>query len=367
VPFEALVVTPPTEERATVHWIDVGPAIAYQESGSALVWAQARRREQNARPIPPLALIVADPAYGGTAAGAAGKRKAPVVTHVQRGGLGARAGVMAGDALLSVAGHTLESVSEGERWLVEARDPDGTPLVVDRAGVELRLKLPHGEAGLELASHLPPELRRGSDAMRSASLERLPGTAREAAAVRSALESGASSEVRVLVGGEATETLLTAWASSASILHIAAHQVPDPTGCSESGRLALTAPLYATAEDDGFIDLDDLLIHWRGRLEHCGLAVLSSCWSRVGRLVPDEGFFGLPLGLRFAGCPSVVSSLWPVDDASAAELMSTFYTDLEVGSSGNRLGAFRRARRELKRTWPDPYYWAAFVWSGAPD
>jgi tetratricopeptide (TPR) repeat protein len=372
MPFEALVVEPAGGDGAPVYWIDRGPAITYQESGSALVWAQRRRDEQKRAADQGLALIVADPDYRNAPEHSTRTAKGPIVVHVRRGGPAALEGWLVGDELESLEGTKVESVADYERIRSENQDSPGAPLVIVRSGVERALRLPPGDSGLVIASSLPSGLQRGSSRTSIEPLDRLPGTAREAHAVREALEKRTKitrrtgDSVRVLMGGEATETLLTAWAGSASILHIAAHQIPDPSGCSDSGRIALTAPPIATAEDDGCLDLDDLLIHWRGRLENCGLVVLSSCWSRTGRLVRDEGFFGLPFGLRFAGCPSIVSSLWPVDDAAAADLMSTFYGSIGSADAEDRLVAFQSSKRALKGAWPDPYYWAAFVWSGAP-
>lgn len=372
LPFEALVVEPKSEATAPVYWIDRGPAIAYHESGSALVWAQRRREEQKAETDHGLALIVADPTYRDVPEDRARTASGPVVVRVMRGGSAAREGLLVGDELESLAGTKIASVDDFEQLQRANQDTLGASLVVFRSGGERTLRLLPGDPDLELAPSFPPEWRRGPSRARLEPLERLPGTAREATAVRDALEKKAEfigskeSLVRVLTGGEATETLLTAWASSASILHIAAHQIPDSSGWSDSGRIALTAPPFPTAEDDGYVDLDDFLLHWRGRLERCGLAVLSSCWSRAGRLMRDEGFFGLPLGLRFAGCPAIVSSLWPVDDAATADLMSSFYGSLGTTEAESRLAAFQSSKRALKSARPDPYYWAAFVWSGAP-
>ena len=363
LPFEALVVEPVDAGRDSEYWLDAGPAIAYQESGSAFVWSQRRRAEQEATPSDGMALILADPAYQAPEDRPDRSERGPVVVHVERGGPAAREGFWVGDRIVSLADTKLESVEDYQRILVGVQDPKDAACIILREGIERSLRLPVGDTGLEIAAALPPALKRGPGRSDSAPLERLPGTAREAQAVREALRRRSS--VRLLTSSDATETLLTAWCSRASVLHIAAHQIPDvvETGAS---RLALTAPPFPTAEDDGYLDLDDLLIHWRGRLDRCGLVVLSSCWSRTGRLVRDEGFFGLPFGLRYAGCPSIVSSLWPVDDTATADLMSAFYEAMGIAEAPSRLDALRRAKQSLKRERPDPYYWAAFLWSGAP-
>ncbi|MFN0008857.1 MAG: CHAT domain-containing protein [Planctomycetota bacterium] len=369
LPFEALVVSAGKDGGPPKYWIDEGPAIAYQESGSSMVWSLRRRAEQSRTSRPRDALILADPDYDSGSAPTSGS--GAVVARVVRGGPGACAGLRAGDVVKSVAGSPIHDTSGLDHLLRgdSARNP--REVVVIRGGVEHTIRLEPGDPGFEIVPRGDPVPSLSRTAAASDVLARLPGTAQEAQAVRATLESGAGkssaalANVRVFRGGDATESLLYAWAPAAVLVHVAAHQIPDPLGHSDSGRIALCPPAIPTAEDDGFVDLDDLLLHWRGRLEHCELFVLSSCESRTGKLDREEGFFGLPLGLRFAGCPSVVSSLWPVDDQGTAELMSAFYERL-VDGAANRVLALRDAQRALKRTRPDPNVWAAFVWTGAP-
>ena len=69
-------------------------------------------------------------------------------------------------------------------------------------------------------------------------------------------------------------------------------------------------------------------------LPHCRLVVQSAC--ETGRIdfqnVSDE-YIGLSSGWLYAGSPSVVSSLWAVDDLSTAFLMMKFYELLQARSS----------------------------------
>ncbi len=58
------------------------------------------------------------------------------------------------------------------------------------------------------------------------------------------------------------------------------------------------------------------------------LAVLSACQSSLGALTRGEGLQGLQRAFAVAGCRSVVSSLWSVDDAATSVLMERFYLHL---------------------------------------
>jgi CHAT domain-containing protein len=91
------------------------------------------------------------------------------------------------------------------------------------------------------------------------------------------------------------------------------------------------------------------------------LAVLSGCESALGRLTVGEGVIGLGSAFMQAGVPTVIGSLWQIDDRTTVLLMRAFYDGLADGFS--IADALRRAQLELRsreRT-AHPYYWAGFV------
>ncbi|MHC4933070.1 MAG: CHAT domain-containing protein [Planctomycetota bacterium] len=198
------------------------------------------------------------------------------------------------------------------------------------------------------------------DAIFSGGLAPLPGTRREADAMRRHL---APMRVVALLGRDATEARLFAAAPRARWLHLATHQIEARTAGSTYSGLALTAPEDPTPQDDGALRLLDLFENWRGQLDRCELVVLSACETHVGREFADEGVFALPWGFQFAGAPSVIASLWRVDDESTAELFGDFYRRL--GEGEGLLHAFVEARRTLRKVKPQPYYWAPFIFIGA--
>lgn len=196
---------------------------------------------------------------------------------------------------------------------------------------------------------------------RAGPLVALPGTRREVLAIRDVLKEG---RVAVLLGEEASKARLFELAPQARMLHLATHQIVDESDGGSFSRLALALPQAPTPEDDGFLRLHELFERWRDRLSGCSLVVLSACDTQAGPLQKDEGIYALPLGFLFAGCPSVVGSLWRVDDESTADLMGAFYRG--VGSGLGKLDAFVAARKELCAKRKEPYYWAPFVFIGEP-
>ncbi|MEL6562577.1 MAG: CHAT domain-containing tetratricopeptide repeat protein [Bacteroidota bacterium] len=96
------------------------------------------------------------------------------------------------------------------------------------------------------------------------------------------------------------------------------------------------------------------------------LAVLSACDTGGGQVMKGEGLVGLAHGFIYAGCQSIVSSMWGTEDKTTQELMNSFYGEL---SDGKETGAALRSaklslldRIETEKT--HPYFWAGFTITG---
>jgi CHAT domain-containing protein len=94
------------------------------------------------------------------------------------------------------------------------------------------------------------------------------------------------------------------------------------------------------------------------------LVVLSSCESAGGGILSGEGVAGLTSAFLAAGVPTVVATLWPVDDRVTARFMDHFYAALAEGLPVG--GALARAQAAVRRnpTTQAPFYWAGFVLVG---
>lgn len=96
------------------------------------------------------------------------------------------------------------------------------------------------------------------------------------------------------------------------------------------------------------------------------LVVLSACETGLGKEVKGEGLVGLAHAFFYAGTPSLVVSLWKVQDRSTSDLMVNLYR--EIGRTQTKSDALRQAKLRLiqQNRYAHPYYWAPFVLTGDP-
>ncbi len=145
------------------------------------------------------------------------------------------------------------------------------------------------------------------------------------------------------------------------IVHFATHGLLDPAHPELSG-LVLSLYDHTGQPIDGFLRLNEI---FNLKLP-VQLVVLSACESGQGKLVRGEGLVGLTRGFMYAGAASLVVSLWSLNDASTAELMTRFYKGM-LGTEHLRPAAALRAAQLSMRNdpkWKNPYYWAAFTLQG---
>lgn len=163
----------------------------------------------------------------------------------------------------------------------------------------------------------------------------------------------------VLIGTEATEAKFKEVVGQYNVLHFATH-----------GTIQDDNPLWSniafTQTGEG---VEDGRLHTMELFNmdlKADLAVLSACNTGNGKLLRGEGIMSLARGFMYAGCPSIVMSLWSVDDAASAKIMETFYSRLAKGDSKDK--ALRTAKLDYLDQAPDskahPYYWAAHVLIG---
>jgi len=191
-------------------------------------------------------------------------------------------------------------------------------------------------------------------------IARLPASRDEANAIASVLRSEDPQAVQVALDFDASRAhVLTDGLTRFRLLHFATHGVVD-TRHPEMSGLILSLVDKKGRRQDGYLRLGDI---YKLKLS-ADLVVLSSCDSALGKDLDSEGIIGLPRGFLYAGAKSVIASLWKVNDAATATLMSRLYARIRKGEGPG--SALRGAQLEMIRDeqWSNPYYWAAFVLQG---
>ncbi|MBC8122284.1 MAG: CHAT domain-containing protein, partial [Gemmatimonadaceae bacterium] len=181
----------------------------------------------------------------------------------------------------------------------------------------------------------------GNPKMPSTELQPLPGSETEARAIASAYR------VPALTGSDASETNFKQLAEGQSVIHLATHGLVN-----QREVLASSIALSKDDKNDGFLTAAEV---FELRL-NAQLVVLSACETGLGALTGD-GVVGLSRAFISAGAPSVLVSLWPVEDQTTARVMEAFHRRW----SGVPLAtALREAMLEMKNQGLGPAQWAAF-------
>lgn len=181
----------------------------------------------------------------------------------------------------------------------------------------------------------------------------LPGSEKEAEALTQLFPGG----VEVYSGKKVTESMVKANSGASDILHFACH-----------GKFESEHPLYSGLllapdnENDGRLEVSEI---FQLQLKPAYLVTLSACETNVGNISPGDEIIGLTRAFIYAGTPTILASLWKVDDLYTAKLMASFYRELK---NADKIDALHAARLEIinepgKR---HPFYWAAFVLIGDP-
>jgi len=161
---------------------------------------------------------------------------------------------------------------------------------------------------------------------------------------------------RVYEDKQATEANFKANAGNYGLLHLAMHTI-----INDENPLYSKLVFYQNDDknNDGLLNTYELF----NMDLNAQLAVLSACNTGAGVLQRGEGIMSLARGFFYAGVPSIVMTLWSVEDFSGVELMTSFYTSLAEGKTKDV--ALQQAKLnyllnsdQLKA---HPHFWAAYV------
>lgn len=180
----------------------------------------------------------------------------------------------------------------------------------------------------------------------------LPGAAKEV------LETSSIVNGDRWIGEAATESLFKAKASQYNILHLATH------GLINNDSPLLSELLFnRDSLNDGLLYVAEIY----GLSLNAELAVLSACNTGVGKSTQGEGSMSISRAFSYAGCPSVMMSLWKIPDKTTGQLMFNLYQYLKT--KAHKAASLRSAKLDYIASVENtdkahPYYWAAIVLMG---
>jgi CHAT domain-containing protein len=156
----------------------------------------------------------------------------------------------------------------------------------------------------------------------------------------------------LLLRDQANESNFRKYAGEYDIVHIATHGY-----FSKDAPMLSYLLLLGDQDNDGKLSAYELF----GIKLNAYLVTLSACQTAVSRVSRGDEMLGLVRGLVYAGTPSIVASLWNVDDASTAELMNEFYSNL---TTMDKAEALQHAQIKIMKEKKAPFFWAPFVLIG---
>lgn len=162
-------------------------------------------------------------------------------------------------------------------------------------------------------------------------------------------------DTTVLVRDNASETAFKSVAGAHDVLHLASHGEFDA-----DKPLNSALRLSPAASDDGRLTASEIF-----DLElDVSLVTLSACQTGMSRISAGDEMIGLPRAFIYAGAPSVIASLWNVNDISTSMLMKGLYRSMKNGT--DKAESLRSTQVALIKdgNYHHPYYWGAFILIG---
>jgi CHAT domain-containing protein len=180
-------------------------------------------------------------------------------------------------------------------------------------------------------------------------MQQLPASAQEIAGLPG----------RSFTGAQATKEQFLKYLQQYPVVHLATHAIAD-TGNSAASFIAFYPKTKQPAQDALY--LEEL---YGLNMEATQLMIISACETGNGQLVNSEGVLSLTRGFAYAGCASLVNSLWKADDEATAAILHKFHLYLQQGYS--KAKALRQAKLDYlhgNALHKSPGYWAHLILTG---
>lgn len=162
-----------------------------------------------------------------------------------------------------------------------------------------------------------------------------------------------------LLGRQASENEVKSNIENRHIIHFATHAIADH---SDPLRSKFILAKGNDESEDGYLHAYEIY----NLSLNSELAILAACESGTGRQQAGEGMISLAYSMNYAGCPSVIMSLWKIDERINNQIVYTFYSQLNKGL--RKVDALREAKlqylNQADRNMDHPFYWSGLVLMG---
>lgn len=158
----------------------------------------------------------------------------------------------------------------------------------------------------------------------------------------------------VYVKDQATKQRAVAESGNYDILHFATH-----ADLNQDEPLESALRLARAGDSDGRLTAREIF----ALNLKTDMVVLSACETGLGKITNGDEIIGLTRAFIYAGTPSIVPTLWKVNDRSSYEVIRSYYAHLKTMKKSD---ALRHAQLQTMKEFSHPFFWAAYTLTGEP-
>ena len=166
-----------------------------------------------------------------------------------------------------------------------------------------------------------------------------------------------------LSGSQANKSQFVSLSAQYPVIHLATHAVAN-----DSNLLGSYVEFFGLKKDaDTIHRLYEKEIYTLD-LKSARLVILSACETGNGLLVNGEGIISLSRAFSYAGCKSVITSLWKADEISTSYICKRLHHYLQKGLAIDE--ALQQSKidyletNEIEERFKNPAYWAHLILIG---
>ena len=162
---------------------------------------------------------------------------------------------------------------------------------------------------------------------------------------------------RIYTKSEAIERRAKVETKDYDIIHFASHGFFNDKQPMQSGLL-----LCKDSGNDGYLQVHEI---FNLNLANANLVTMSACSTALSKIDSGDDLVGLSRAFFYAGSPSIIATLWEIEDESTSILMNEFYRNWIIKGM-KKSQALSTSQRKLKSIpkFNHPMFWAPFTLIG---